>query len=196
MAIGDQQPGVLGPIPDDWLVRASLPQVALLRHANLLVTHGGNNSVTEALTHGVPMLVLPFSTDQFDGPLPSSDTWPAWRSIRTVPAGRSSQDRSAGCWLRRPPPPRSSAGNCGRSRVPRWPIEPCRPTSTTPCRQHSAPGPTATRRSSPRDAERPPGPRRSPRPRNRSSRPHQGTGSTDSRARPSVRVSTQGRAES
>jgi UDP:flavonoid glycosyltransferase YjiC (YdhE family) len=48
-------------------VRASLPQVALLGHASLLVTHGGNNSVTEALTHGVPLLVMPFSSDQFDG---------------------------------------------------------------------------------------------------------------------------------
>ena len=66
LAVGDQQPGALGPIPDDWFVRDRLPQVALLQHANLLVTHGGNNSVTEALTHGVPMLVLPFSTDQFD----------------------------------------------------------------------------------------------------------------------------------
>ena len=33
----------------------------------MLVTHGGNNSVTEALTAGVPMVVLPFSTDQFAG---------------------------------------------------------------------------------------------------------------------------------
>jgi UDP:flavonoid glycosyltransferase YjiC (YdhE family) len=66
LAVGDQQLGALGPIPDDWFVRDRLPLVALLQHANLLVTHGGNNSVTEALTHGVPMLVLPFSTDQFD----------------------------------------------------------------------------------------------------------------------------------
>ena len=51
----------------DWLVRDFLPQTALLARAALAVTHGGNNSVTEALTYGVPMLVLPFSTDQFAG---------------------------------------------------------------------------------------------------------------------------------
>ena len=62
IAIGTNSPEVLGPVPSDWLVRASLPQVALLGHASLLVTHGGNNSVTEALTHGVPLLVMPFST--------------------------------------------------------------------------------------------------------------------------------------
>ena len=31
------------------------------------MSHGGNNSVTEALTAGVPLLVLPLSTDQFAG---------------------------------------------------------------------------------------------------------------------------------
>ncbi|MEI5672237.1 MULTISPECIES: glycosyltransferase [unclassified Nocardioides] len=54
-------------VPADWLLRPYLPQVALLRRAAVLVTHGGNNSVTEALTAGVPMVVLPFSTDQFAG---------------------------------------------------------------------------------------------------------------------------------
>ncbi len=67
IAIGANQPSDLGPVPTDWLVRTTLPQVALLEHADLLITHGGNNSITEALHHGVPMLVLPFSTDQFDG---------------------------------------------------------------------------------------------------------------------------------
>jgi MGT family glycosyltransferase len=67
MAIGDADPAALGAIPPDWLVRSSLPQVTLLEAADLLITHGGNNSVTEALTFGVPMLVMPFSTDQFDG---------------------------------------------------------------------------------------------------------------------------------
>jgi UDP:flavonoid glycosyltransferase YjiC (YdhE family) len=32
-----------------------------------MVSHGGNNSVTEALTAAVPSLVLPLSTDQFAG---------------------------------------------------------------------------------------------------------------------------------
>ena len=39
----------------------------LLSHAAAAVTHGGNNSVTEAMTEGVPLVVLPFSTDQFAG---------------------------------------------------------------------------------------------------------------------------------
>ncbi len=67
MAIGDTDPRRLGPIPPDWLVASHLPQVAILARAGAFVTHGGNNSVTEAAFHGVPMLVLPFSTDQFDG---------------------------------------------------------------------------------------------------------------------------------
>ena len=48
-------------------MREVLPQVTLLGHAALAVSHGGNNSVTEALTAGVPMLLLPLSTDQFAG---------------------------------------------------------------------------------------------------------------------------------
>ena len=67
ISIGSSDPSDLGDLPTDWLVRSSLQQVSLLERASVLITHGGNNSVTEALTFGVPMLVLPFSTDQFDG---------------------------------------------------------------------------------------------------------------------------------
>jgi zeaxanthin glucosyltransferase len=67
MASGSTDPSALGEIPDHWLVRPFLPQVALLERAAVTVTHGGNNSVTESLTAGVPLLVLPFSTDQFAG---------------------------------------------------------------------------------------------------------------------------------
>jgi MGT family glycosyltransferase len=67
IATGSGDPARLGPVPSRWLVREYLPQITLLRHAAAAVTHGGNNSVTEAMTFGVPLLVLPFSTDQFAG---------------------------------------------------------------------------------------------------------------------------------
>lgn len=67
VATGTTDAGELGPIPGDWLVAEYLPQVRLLASAAAAVTHGGNNSVTEAVGHGVPLLVLPFSTDQFAG---------------------------------------------------------------------------------------------------------------------------------
>jgi zeaxanthin glucosyltransferase len=67
LAIGSADRAELGELPASWLVREFLPQVTLLSHAAAAVTHGGNNSVTESMTYGVPLLVLPFSTDQFAG---------------------------------------------------------------------------------------------------------------------------------
>ena len=67
VATGSADRAELGELPGSWLVREFLPQVRLLSRATAAVTHGGNNSVTEAMTHGVPLLVLPFSTDQFAG---------------------------------------------------------------------------------------------------------------------------------
>lgn len=67
ISTGATDPAELGTIPETWLVREYLPQVRLLDHAATAVTHGGNNSVTEAVGAGVPLLVLPFSTDQFAG---------------------------------------------------------------------------------------------------------------------------------
>ncbi|WP_353828476.1 nucleotide disphospho-sugar-binding domain-containing protein [Agromyces sp. SYSU T0242] len=65
IATGRADPDALGDVPGDWLVREYLPQVRLLRDAAASVTHGGNNSVSEAIGSGVPLVVLPFSTDQF-----------------------------------------------------------------------------------------------------------------------------------
>jgi zeaxanthin glucosyltransferase len=55
----------LGPLPDGWIVRPYLPQVAALRVCDLVICHAGNNTVMEALTAGLPVVALPFSTDQF-----------------------------------------------------------------------------------------------------------------------------------
>jgi len=43
-----------------------VPQSALLPHVDLVVHHGGNNSFTECLYYGRPMVILPFSSDQFN----------------------------------------------------------------------------------------------------------------------------------
>ncbi len=67
LAHGSTAPDRLGTPPDGSLIAAHLPQVALLRHTDVMITHGGNNSVTEACAAGVPMVVLPMSTDQFAG---------------------------------------------------------------------------------------------------------------------------------
>jgi MGT family glycosyltransferase len=67
LAAGSTSRDDLGPIPPSWLVRPELPQVTILGQAALAVSHGGNNSVTEAMAAGVPLLLLPLSTDQFAG---------------------------------------------------------------------------------------------------------------------------------
>jgi MGT family glycosyltransferase len=54
----------LGPAPANFLVRSHVPQVEVLAHARVFLTHGGMNSTMEGLWHGVPLAVFPQFGDQ------------------------------------------------------------------------------------------------------------------------------------
>lgn len=54
----------LGTIPTNFVVQAFVPQLDILQRAALFITHGGMNSVSEALYYGVPLLAIPQSADQ------------------------------------------------------------------------------------------------------------------------------------
>jgi MGT family glycosyltransferase len=50
--------------PPNFLVRAYVPQLALLRHVDAVVCHGGHNTTCEALAHGLPLVIAPIKDDQ------------------------------------------------------------------------------------------------------------------------------------
>jgi MGT family glycosyltransferase len=57
-------PGVVEPVPANVLVVPRVPQLALMPHVAAVVSHGGHNTVCEALAHGVPLVVGPIRDDQ------------------------------------------------------------------------------------------------------------------------------------
>jgi MGT family glycosyltransferase len=66
MSIGDKHfPNALGIIPDNFIVRRYVPRQEILQRANLFITHGTANALSEGIHYRVPMLFYPRAYEQF-----------------------------------------------------------------------------------------------------------------------------------
>lgn len=61
---GNVDPADLGPVPNNFLVSAYVPQLDILKRARVFVTHSGMNSTMESLYYGVPMVCVPQMIEQ------------------------------------------------------------------------------------------------------------------------------------
>ncbi|PJM97405.1 glycosyl transferase [Streptomyces sp. CB01373] len=59
------RPDELGEVPANVEVRSWVPQLAILRQADLFVTHAGAGGSQEGLTTSTPMIAVPQAVDQF-----------------------------------------------------------------------------------------------------------------------------------
>ena len=99
LSTGKISPDSLGKIPPNIYAYSFVPQIEVLRYADVFLTHCGMNSVNEALRLGVPMVAMPFINDQLGNAarltelgiarrvrsFPSSGRQ-LYRSVRTVAA--------------------------------------------------------------------------------------------------------------
>ncbi|MCX6032703.1 MAG: glycosyltransferase [Chloroflexi bacterium] len=57
-------PTDLGPLPENFYVTRYLPGSQVMKQCDLVICHGGNSTVYQALTAGVPVIAIPTHMDQ------------------------------------------------------------------------------------------------------------------------------------
>jgi len=62
----DRDPAEFGPQPDNVYVERYIPQHLVLPYCDLVVCHGGSGTVMDAISHGIPMVIIPIGADQPD----------------------------------------------------------------------------------------------------------------------------------
>lgn len=63
--IAATDPDIFEKWPDNFIVQSFVPQSELLHHIDVVIYHGGFNTVNETLLHSIPMIIIPLAYDQF-----------------------------------------------------------------------------------------------------------------------------------
>lgn len=65
MAIGDRNDrSKIKKAPDNFIIASYVPQTEVLSEADIFITHGGMNSVHDAIHFNVPFVIIPHDKDQ------------------------------------------------------------------------------------------------------------------------------------
>ncbi|MGW1591122.1 macrolide-inactivating glycosyltransferase [Streptomyces sp. NPDC002386] len=90
LQIGSQvTPAELGDVPANVEVRSWVPQLAILRQADLFVTHAGAGGSQEGLATATPMIAVPQAVDQFG----NADVLQSLGVARHLPTEEATADR-------------------------------------------------------------------------------------------------------
>jgi len=57
-------PELFKEIPNNFIIQKRIPQLQLIPYMELVVCHGGQNTVSETLLQGIPLIILPIAFDQ------------------------------------------------------------------------------------------------------------------------------------
>jgi UDP:flavonoid glycosyltransferase YjiC (YdhE family) len=58
------EPAIFGEQPGNVHIERYIPQSLLLPHCDLVINHGGSGTVRDAISHGLPMVIVPVAADQ------------------------------------------------------------------------------------------------------------------------------------